>query len=70
MAEIVEDAEISYILIAINLLSVARLGRLNAMQKRVTLKMCADSLLSLTTYAQAAQHAGRTLEVLILCDTG
>lgn len=69
-AEIMADAGISDIVIATNLLGAARSGRLAALQKRVALKVCADNRVSLTAYAQAAQDAGRPLEVLIECDTG
>lgn len=69
-AEVMADAGITDIIIATNLLGAARSGKLAALQKRLPLKVCADSTVTLNEYAQAASNAGRALDVLIECDTG
>jgi len=69
-AEIMAEAGIQDILIATNLLGAARSGRLAALQRQTPLKCCADNPVTLAAYAEAAEQAGRPLEVLIECDTG
>lgn len=69
-AEVMANAGIDDIIIATNLLGAARSGRLAALQKRVSLKVCADNPTSLQAYAKAATDADRALDVLIECDTG
>lgn len=69
-AEVMANAGIDDIIIATNLLGAARSGRLAALQKRVSLKVCADNPVSLTAYAKAAAQAERAMDVLIECDTG
>lgn len=69
-AEVMANAGIDDIIIATNLLGAARSGRLAALQKRVSLKVCADNPVSLAEYAKAATQAERALDVLIECDTG
>ena len=69
-AEVMEEAGITDIIIATNLLGACRSGRLAALQKRLPLKVCADNPVSLTEYAKAAAQAQRPIDVLIECDTG
>lgn len=69
-AEVMANAGITDIIIATNLLGAARSGRLSALQRRVPLKVCADSSVTLDAYSKAAQQAERPLDVLIECDTG
>lgn len=69
-AEVMVNAGITDIVIATNLLGAARSGRLAALQKRVSLKVCADNSVSLDAYAKAASQADRVMDVLIECDTG
>jgi len=53
-AEVMANAGITDIIIATNLLGAARSGKLAGLQKRIPLKVCADNLVSLSHYAQAA----------------
>ena len=69
-AEVMANAGITDIIIATNLLGAARSGRLSALQRRVPLKVCADSSVTLDAYSKAAQQAERPLDVMIECDTG
>ena len=68
-AEVMVDAGITDIIVATNVLGAARSGRLLALQKRVSIKYCADSFYTLKAYLDAAKAANRPLEVLIECDT-
>lgn len=69
-AEVMADAGIEDILIATNILGAARSGKLTKLQRRVSLKVCADNPVALAAYAEAGQSAGRPVRVLIECDTG
>ncbi|MFL2766226.1 MAG: alanine racemase [Paracoccaceae bacterium] len=69
-AEIMADAGIDDILIATNIIGAARSGRLASLQKKLSLKVCADNKVSLSEYSKAAEAANRPLDVLIECDTG
>ncbi|MEM7301603.1 MAG: alanine racemase [Pseudomonadota bacterium] len=69
-AEVMVEAGITDIILATNLLGAARSGRLAALQARVPLKICADNPVSLEAYAAAAEQAGRSIDVMIECDTG
>lgn len=69
-AEIMANAGITDIIIATNVLGAARSGRLAALQKKVSLKVCADNPVSLTEYSKAAASAERPMDILIECDTG
>ena len=69
-AEVMANAGITDIVVATNLLGAARSGRLTRLQRRVALKLCADSPVTLTAYARCAHEAGRPIDVLIECDTG
>ena len=69
-AEVMVDAGITDIIIATNLLGAAASGRLTALQRRISLKVCADNPFSLAAYSEAAHQANRVMDVLIECDTG
>jgi D-serine deaminase-like pyridoxal phosphate-dependent protein len=69
-AEIMARAGIKDILIATNIIGAARSGKLAALLRDVSLKVCADNPISLHFYAEAARAAGRPVTVVIECDTG
>jgi D-serine deaminase-like pyridoxal phosphate-dependent protein len=69
-AEVMADAGIDNILISYNLLGEARISRLAALSKRVTVTVAADNPTVITALAGAGKIAGRPLGVLIECDTG
>jgi len=69
-AEVMADAGIDDILISYNLLGEARISRLAALSKRVTITVAADNPTVITALAGAGKIAGRPLGVLIECDTG
>jgi len=69
-AEVMADAGIDDILIATNIIGAARSGRLAALQRRMSLKLCADNPVSLAAYAEAGKAAERPVRVLVECDTG
>ena len=69
-AEVMAAAGIKDILIATNVLGAAASGALAALQRRISLKVCADSAYSINAYSTAAKDAGRVLDVLVECDTG
>ena len=64
------EAGIEDILIATNIIGAARSGRLAALQRRISLKICADNPVSLAAYAEAGRAAERPVRVLVECDTG
>ena len=63
-------AGIEDILITTNIIGAAGSGRLAALQRRMSLKICADNPVSLDAYAKAGRVAERPVRVLIECDTG
>ena len=69
-AEVMAEAGVGDILIATNIIGAARSGRLAALQRRMSLKICADNPVSLAAYAEAGGVADRPVNVLIECDTG
>src|SRR5262245_57843291 len=69
-AEVMADAGIDDILISYNLLGEARIGRLAALLKRVTVTVAADNPTVIEALAGAGKLAGRPLGVVIECDTG
>ena len=69
-AEVMAEAGVGDILIATNIIGAARSGRLAALQRRMSLKICADNPVSLAAYAEAGGAADRPVNVLIECDTG
>ena len=69
-AEVMASAGVKDILIATNVLGAAASGALAALQKQISLKVCADNTYSIKAYSDAARDAGRVLDVLVECDTG
>jgi D-serine deaminase-like pyridoxal phosphate-dependent protein len=64
------DGGIDDILISYNLLGEAKIGRLAALFKRVTVRVAADNPTVINALAAAGKMAGRPLGVVIECDTG
>ena len=69
-AEVMVRAGIKDILIATNIIGAAKSGKLAALLRDVSLKVCADNPTSLSAYAEAGSAAGRPVKVVIECDTG
>jgi D-serine deaminase-like pyridoxal phosphate-dependent protein len=69
-AEVMADAGIDDILISYNLLGEAKIGRLAALLKRITVTVAADNATVINALAAAGKLAGRPLGVVIECDTG
>jgi D-serine deaminase-like pyridoxal phosphate-dependent protein len=69
-AEVMADGGIDDILISYNLLGEAKIGRLAALFKRVTVRVAADNPTVINALAAAGKMAGRPLGVVIECDTG
>jgi D-serine deaminase-like pyridoxal phosphate-dependent protein len=69
-AEVMADAGIDDILISYNLLGEAKIARLAALLKRVTVTVAADNRTVIDALAGAGKLAGRPLGVVIECDTG
>ncbi len=70
-AEVMAAAGLDDIVVSYNLLGdekMARLARL--LQNGVTVRACADNPIAVDGYAEAAGAAGRTMGVLVECDTG
>jgi len=68
-AEVMADAGLTDIFLPYNILGAHKLGRLKALNSRVTLAVTADSPDTVAGYA-AAFTTGKPLTVLIECDTG
>ncbi len=69
-ARVMAEAGICDIIIATNVIGAARSGDLASLLRDVPVKVCADNQLALQLYADAAAAAGRTIDVMIECDTG
>jgi D-serine deaminase-like pyridoxal phosphate-dependent protein len=69
-AEVMADAGFDDLLIPYNLVGEAKLARLEALLRRVTLTVSVDDERLLDGLARAADGAGRELGVLVECDTG
>jgi len=69
-AEVMVRAGIKDILIATNIIGAAKSGKLAALLRDVSLKVCADNPTSLKAYAEAGSAADRSVTVVIECDTG
>jgi D-serine deaminase-like pyridoxal phosphate-dependent protein len=69
-AEVMADAGLDDIFLPYNILGEAKLARLMALARRIRLSVTADSAFTVRGYAEAADHAGVTLPVLIEFDTG
>jgi D-serine deaminase-like pyridoxal phosphate-dependent protein len=69
-AEVMAEAGLDDILISYNLLGEQKLGRLAALMRRASVTVAADSAVTVDGLATAAARAGRTLDVVVECDTG
>ncbi|WP_271169193.1 D-TA family PLP-dependent enzyme [Hansschlegelia plantiphila] len=69
-AEVMAAAGLDDILISYNILGERNLGRLGALMRRVRVTVAADSVTTVDGLPRAAAIAGRTLAVVVECDTG
>jgi D-serine deaminase-like pyridoxal phosphate-dependent protein len=69
-AEAMADGGITDIFLPYNIIGAAKLDRLHALHKRVTLSVTADSAVTVAGYAARFTDPGHPLPVLIECDTG
>lgn len=69
-AEVMADGGIDDILISYNILGEQKLGRLGHLQRRVRMIVAADNPVTIAGLPDAAEIAGRDLEVVVECDTG
>ncbi|MGC2777936.1 MAG: D-TA family PLP-dependent enzyme [Bradyrhizobium sp.] len=69
-AEIMADAGIADILISYNLIGEEKMARLAALQAKASMTVAADNATVIAGLPQAAKQSGRTLAVVVECDTG
>ncbi|CCD85529.1 putative amino acid processing enzyme-related protein (aldolase or racemase) [Bradyrhizobium sp. ORS 285] len=69
-AEIMADAGITNILISYNLIGEEKMARLAALQAKADMTVAADNATVIAGLPQAAKQSGRTLSVVVECDTG
>ncbi len=69
-AEVMADAGVTDIFLPYNLVGEGKLARLAELMQRVTMSVTADSRETVQGLSQAAQRAGKPLEVLIEFDSG
>ncbi|MBI2717427.1 MAG: alanine racemase [Rhizobiales bacterium] len=69
-AEVMADAGIGDMLLTFNVVGRHKLERLAALARRTAIKVVADSAEVIEGLAEAGKAAGRSLSVLIECDTG
>ena len=69
-AEVMADAGIDDILISYNLLGEEKMARLAALQTRANMTVAADNPTVVASLTQAAAASGRSLSVVVECDTG
>jgi D-serine deaminase-like pyridoxal phosphate-dependent protein len=69
-AEIMADAGIDDILISYNLLGDEKMARLGALQQKANVTVAADNSVVAADLPKAAAASGRTLSVVVECDTG
>lgn len=69
-AEVMANTGFKDIFLPYNIIGEAKLARLMALAKRVTVSVTADSAFVVQGLSNAAQRAGLTLTVLVECDTG
>lgn len=70
-AEVMAAAGIDDILISYNLIGEEKMARLaRLVRDGITVRPCADNPVAVDGYALAADQAGRTIGVLVECDTG
>lgn len=69
-AEVMADAGIDDILISYNLLGDEKMARLGALRSRINVTVAADNPVVVADLTKAAAIAGRSLPVVVECDTG
>lgn len=69
-AEVMADHGIADLLLAYNIVGAAKLERLAALARRTAIRVVADNSLILEGLSYAAKRGGRSLGVLVECDTG
>ncbi|HEX2656360.1 MAG TPA: D-TA family PLP-dependent enzyme [Xanthobacteraceae bacterium] len=69
-AEVMADAGFEDILISYNILGDEKISRLAALMQRAKMIVCADNTTVVDALAKAPKLAGRSLDVLVECDTG
>lgn len=69
-AEVMADAGIDDILISYNLLGDEKMARLGALRSRIDVTVAADNPVVVADLTKAAAAAGRTVPVVVECDTG
>ena len=69
-AEVIADAGLTDIFLPYNIIGEAKLGRLMALNKRVTLAVTADSEVTVRGLSETFNDAAKLLTVLVECDTG
>src|ERR1700760_4180123 len=69
-AEIMADGGIDNILISYNLLGDEKMARLGALQGKANVTVAADNSIVVADLPKAAAASGRTLSVVVECDTG
>ena len=69
-AEVMAEAGLDDIFLPYNIIGAGKLGRLRALNERVTLAVTADSPDTVAGYAAAFSGDGKVLTVLVECDTG
>ncbi|WP_315705301.1 MULTISPECIES: D-TA family PLP-dependent enzyme [unclassified Bradyrhizobium] len=69
-AEIMAGAGIDNILISYNLIGEEKMARLAALQAKADMTVAADNATVIEGLPQAAKQSGRTLSVVVECDTG
>jgi len=69
-AEVMANAGIDNILISYNLLGDEKMARLGALRSRVDVTVAADNPVVVADLTKAATAAGRSLPVVVECDTG
>ncbi len=69
-AEIMADAGITDMLLTFNVVGGMKVRRLSALARRTDISTMADNTAVIENIAAAAKDAGRTISVLVECDTG
>lgn len=69
-AEVMADAGLDDMLLTFNVVGAPKLARLANLMQRAAMTVVADNEVVVEGLGQAARRAGRTLPVLVECDTG
>jgi D-serine deaminase-like pyridoxal phosphate-dependent protein len=69
-AEVMVEGGLDDILISYNLLGEEKMGRLGRLLQRATITVAADNTTTIAGLPRAAEIAGRSLGVVVECDTG